>query len=249
MLQNTLTKIGLTSTESKIYEVLLNNGSMKTSEILKKAKLNSGRIYDVLSNLQNKGFISIIIENNIKKFKAAPPHIIEEYLKEQELQIKQKHQEIINILPSLQKIYEQTKTQTTVEVYTGYKGMRTAYEILFKESDKDKNLYVTGITTQTKQASWLPIFLKTFVYPSRKRLRLKIKKIMNTKARTEKVWSKDNSEIKYLALTALTSYEILGDVVIIQLAQEDTINLVIRSKQVANDFREQFNLLWQNAKK
>jgi sugar-specific transcriptional regulator TrmB len=249
MFKETLVKIGLTSTEAKIYEALLSHGTLKTSEILKETKMNSGRIYDILANLQNKGFISTTTENGIKKFKAAPPHIIEEYLKEQESQIKEKQLEISKLLPSLEKIYGQNKEETKVEVYIGSKGMRTAYEILFKEADKDKNLYVTGITKQANYTSWLPTLLKTFIYPTRQRLRLKTKKIMNEEARKEEIWHTDKSEIRYLPLTALTSYEILGNIVIIQVAQEETINLVIKSKQVADDFREQFNLLWKSAKK
>ena len=249
MIEEILTKIGLTLTEAKIYEVLLIKGILKGGEILKEARLNSGRIYDVLASLQNKGFISIIEENGVKKFKAAPPSMIQEYLKEQENTIKEKQIEVASIIPKLEILYKNQKSRVSIEVYTGSKGMRTSYDILFKEAIKDKKLYVTGITKQVNYNSWMPTLLKTFIYPMRKRLNLKIKKLMNAEAKKEKIWRTDNSEIKYISSTALTSYEVLGEVVLIQLFEEDSINIVIKSKQVAEDFREQFNALWKTARK
>lgn len=247
-MEELLGSIGLSKTESKIYLTLLERGEQKTSEIISSTKINSGRIYEILSTLQSKGFTSKIIKNGIKYFSAAPPTILQDYLKEKEIEIEKEKKEIDTLLPKLLEKYSSNKKETQIEVFTGKSGMKSAYEILFAEATHDKNLYVTGISSQLNYAKWLPNFMLTYTYPKRKRLKLKTKKLMNIEAKEEKLWRTDKAEVKFIPTDALTSYEILGDVIIIQILQGDTVHLVIKDKQVANDFKKQFLLMWKNAK-
>lgn len=76
-----------------------------------------------------------------------------------------------------------------------------------------------------------------------------MKKLMNEEARGEVSWKADNSEIRYLPWGILSSYDILGDIVVIEIFQGETISIVIKNKQTAEDYIEQFNLLWKIAKK
>ena len=244
-----LESIGLSKTESKIYISLLEKGEQKTSEIINSTKINSGRIYEILSHLQAKGFISKIIKNGIKYFSASPPTILKDFIKDKEEKLEKQKLEINELVPKLMTKYSTNKSETQIEVFTGKNGMKSAYEIIFNESVKDKNLYVLGISSQINYPKWLPNFMINYTFPKRKMLKLKTKKLMNNETRDEKLWKMDKPEIRYIPTDALTSYEILGDVVIIQILQGDTINLVIKDKQVANDFREQFQLLWRNARK
>jgi len=249
LLEKTLERIGLTPSESKIYLALLKYGELKTGEILKRTNINSGRIYDILTNLESKGFISKTTKNTVKYFKAAPPHIIQQHLESRAQELAEEQKSITQQLPDFEKLYKSHEHDVGVEIYIGKKGMRTAYEILFAQAAKHKDYYVIGITQQKRYADWLPLFLETYVYPTRKRLKCKVRKIINQEARHESLWKKDDSEIRYLPLTMLTSYDILGDIVIVQIFQGETINIIIKNKQTADDFREQFNLLWKIAKK
>ncbi len=244
-----LESIGLSKTESKIYLSLLEKGEQKTSEIISSTKINSGRIYEILSNLQSKGFISKIEKNGVKYFSASPPTVLEDFMKQKEKELEIQKKEVSESIPKLLEKYSSNKKETQIEVFTGKNGMKSAYEILFNESKKEKDLYVLGISSQLNYAKWLPNFMLNYTFPKRKRLKLKTKKLMNFEAKSEKLWKTDKSEIKYIETDALTSYEIMGEVVIIQILQGDTIHLVIKDKQVAKDFRKQFNLMWKNAKK
>ena len=248
-MEKLLESIGLSKTESKIYLSLLEKGEQKTSEILKSINVNSGRIYEILDNLQSKGFISQTTKNKVKYFSAAPPTILQDYIKNKEKTIESQKQEINNLLPKLMKRFSKETSKTEIQIFTGKQGMKSSYEILFQEGKKDKNLYITGTSKQFEFKKWLPTLMDTYVYPNRKRLKLKIKKLMNIEAKKQKLPKTDKSEIKYTNLDSLTSYEILGDIIIIQILQGDTIHLVIKNKQVAEDFKKQFMLLWNNAKR
>ena len=244
-----LTSIGLSLTESKIYLTLLDKGELKAGEIVSYSKINSGRLYEILDALQSKGFISCVVKDGVKFFSAAPPTILRDYLEKQENELTARKARIDDLLPQLMKKYSSVSSDISVEVFLGKKGMRSSYEILYAQKNTDKKLFVLGVSAQLSQAKWVPLFIKTYIYPIRKRLKFKIKKIMDVGSRSNALFKEDKSTIRFAELNSLTSYEILGSVVVIQIMQGDGIFLVIRGEQVANDFKNQFNLLWKQAEK
>lgn len=246
-MQDILEGIGLTPTEAKVYLALLDLGETKVSEILKKAEINSGRIYDILSSLETKGLVSKVVKKGVKFYIPSPPKLIKDLLIKKKESIEKQEKDIDQILPQLMEKYAYTKEKTEVEVFLGIKGMKTAYDLLFEEAKKDKELCVLGVTNKIKYPQELLDLLTYHVYKKRRELRLKTKKILDTKTKKEGIWSKDNSNIRYLRLPALTSIEILGNKVLIQIFQKEIIAILITNKQAASDFRKQFMFLWNQA--
>ena len=80
MIEQVLQEIGLTQNEIKVYLTLLELGESKTGEILKKSRLNSGRIYEILNSLQEKGLVSFILKSGVKYFRPADPKRVNDYL-------------------------------------------------------------------------------------------------------------------------------------------------------------------------
>ncbi|MBU0667013.1 MAG: helix-turn-helix domain-containing protein [Nanoarchaeota archaeon] len=72
----TLQELGLNKRESICYSTLLELGSSKTGEICKKTKIPSSKIYEILNNLMQKGFVSYIIKGKIKHYQASNPQIL-----------------------------------------------------------------------------------------------------------------------------------------------------------------------------
>ena len=68
MLDLKLKKIGLTDYESRIYLALLDIGEGTSGDVIKKAEIHTGKIYEILESLKNKGLISEITKNNIKQY-------------------------------------------------------------------------------------------------------------------------------------------------------------------------------------
>ena len=66
MVELKLKDIGLTDYESKVYLALLEIGEGTSGEIINKAGIHTGKIYEILASLKNKGLISEVIVNNIK---------------------------------------------------------------------------------------------------------------------------------------------------------------------------------------
>src|SRR3989344_7846313 len=92
-----LEEIGLTDYESKIYLTLLTHGQISAYELAEKAGLYRQVVYDILKRLEEKGFVSSVIEGKTKLFKAINPRLILEFLNEKTSNFK-------HILPELTKI-------------------------------------------------------------------------------------------------------------------------------------------------
>ncbi len=246
-----LQQIGLTSSESKVYLALVERGKSKVSEILSEAKLNSGRIYEILESLEEKGLVSSIKEEKTKYFTASPPKRVIDYLNAKIDNVNKQKINYEKTLPELQKRYEEMQEETNVEVFLGVKGQKTAYEILFAEAKKDrtKEVIVNGIVKWDSYSKEYIDLLRFYVFKKRKELKLKVKKIINPSAKKNLAEIKeDNAEIRTLPYESMTAIQVLGEVTLIQLQTKPLIAIIIRNKQTAEDYKKQLKFLWSIAK-
>ena len=244
-----LKNIGLTPSEAKVYETLLKTGKNSASGILTKANLNSGRIYEILTSLENKGLVSSIKEGKTRYFQASPPERVLDYLNQKIETISAQKNDFEKILPELKKTYSYNKPETNIEIFIGVKGQKTAYDILLSESNKDKELIILGVAEKSKYSKEVIDLLRFHVYKRRKELKLKVRKIADPKGRNEQVYTEDNSEIRYLPYTSTTALEVLGDITMMLLYTDPIITIVIKDKKVAADYKKQLEFLWTIAKK
>jgi len=104
-----LINVGLTQYEARTYYVLLQKNEIKATQLSKLADVPRTRIYEVLNNLNSKGFC-VDIPGKVKKFKAISPQfaftdLIESY----ELDLGKKREAIAELSEELQPIYDLSK--------------------------------------------------------------------------------------------------------------------------------------------
>ena len=133
MLEETLQELGLNRRESICYIALLELGSSKVGEILKKTEIPSSKIYEILEKLIKRGLVSYIVKNNVKHYQASNPSVLINYIEEK----KKKIQEIVPILISKQKL---SKKQT-VEIYEGQKAIFSLLTNLIENAKKNYHNY------------------------------------------------------------------------------------------------------------
>lgn len=242
-----LEHIGLTPTETKVYLALLEMGEGTTGEILSKAKLNSGRIYDVLASLELKGLVSSIKKSKVKHFRASPPERIQHFLEEQKEDIQTKENQLKEILPDLEGSYNASKEDIEVELYIGAEGQKTAYSILHNESTKSKDLLVYGIVSRERYPKEVLDTLNFDVYKERRSRGLRARKLVAEEARDEVMYTQDDSTRRFLPFPTMVGFEVLGDVTMLLYERKPIITLLMQSKEIADDYRTHFEFLWEHA--
>ena len=151
MYEEILEGIGLTKGEIKVYTALLTLGETTTGKIITKAKLSSGKIYEILDKLIEKGLVTYIVKEKTKHYQATTPKKILEYITEKEKEIEEKRRQVEKILPSLEKLKKQRTKEYSAVIYKGIQGLKTAInETLERMSKKDEWL-AFGISAERQK--------------------------------------------------------------------------------------------------
>lgn len=248
MIQDVLRKIGLTDYETRIYIALLDLGKATSGEILKKSNLNTGKIYDILNSLKNKGFISEIIESGVKKFSAANPKQIFDFLEDKKEEIKTQEKELQEIIPDILNKINSFKEEQKVEVFYGYKGLQTAHKKEVDRYSSKEVLRVLGIMGKDKYPESIYNFYRFNLYKKRKEANLEIKKILDINAKQNRDDHEKEAKIKYFPYLSPVAVVTIGNLTIIDIITQEPITITIESQKVAESFKKQFELLWQIAK-
>ena len=141
---NRLKEIGLTDGEIRVYRALLSLGESTKTQLSKHSKVSQSKIYEVATKLADKGIISIVKKDGLMHFKAATPQRLLDFLDKKEQKVKQEKEIITEVLPSLLQQYEESETEPEVEVFFGWKGMKTVYKDIANSLGKGDINYTFG---------------------------------------------------------------------------------------------------------
>ncbi len=248
MIESALQKIGLTKGEIKVYISLLELGSTTTGDIIKKSKVSGSKVYEVLERLMNKGLASAVIKNNVKYFEATKPERILDYLDERKKNIDEEKIAVQKILPELI-LKQQHATSSSVKVFTGWEGIKTANEDIIMTLKKGEEWLSMGLTEQPD--NWERYFTNRQFERAKKGIIQK--HLLNEKYASLYQTRKKlpHTFFKFLPkeLEMPTSTEIYKDkIIIFILSKADPMAIMIESKAVSNSFRNYFNVLWKQTK-
>ena len=246
MLQK-LINYGLTKSEAILYITLLKNGESKVGALIKAANFRSGKIYQVLDYLLQKGLITFTIHNNVRYYSANDPlkilNLIQDKkraLQEQELSLKQE-------LPLFRKISSSPKVPCSIKVYEGVEGMRAVLHYFYQKLPLRSTIFIYGANDDLHRdvvLSW-----KTFEeIRSEKNLHLKIIMTqLSAKGREMRRNKKHHKEYRYLFGMDIVSFMLASDMVLLfNFTQQNCI--LIENQDYTQQFKNMFNFLWKIAK-
>src|SRR3989344_5556297 len=225
--------IGLSDSEAKIYLTLLKLGEATVAEISKNSGLHRTNIYDSLEKLKAMGIVAFLLKENKQFFRATDPESLLNYLKEQE-------EVVTKMIPELKEIRPKIPENVTVEVFKGKQGMKSVLkDILVKKEE------VLGYSISGQLRKFLPEFAEYYLREQTKH------KIIHKFIYTEGVKSPGKYyQIKYIQKEYMSSTGNVcyHDVIFNLIWEPDIIAIKIKSKQLAEDFKKHFQLLWSIAK-
>jgi len=240
-----LEEAGLAKNEVKVYLAMLDLGSTLAGEITKKSNVNRTNVYDDLNKLIEKGLVSYVIKANRKYFEAAPPERIIKYLDEKELELKRKKELVSSVLTDLEARRKINKEPQEATIYQGKKGLKSIAEDVLKTK---KELFVFGA-----EGKFVEIFTHYAQqwHMRRKTSKIPMKIIYDEKIRAKKSKSKFSIlQMRFNAKvydTPATTW-IYGSKIAIIVWSDQPIATLIRSKDVADSYKQFFNIFWNSSK-
>jgi len=251
-MKEALKGIGLTDSEIKVYLALLDLGDSTRGDIVNKSGVSGSKVYDLLEKLQEKGLVSIYLQDNIKHFKPVNPEQILNYLSDKKEEVIHMEDEVKSILPQLLAQFNAHKGEQEVELLTGLKGM----EIIFREQveilKKGEICYVIGGTRGIQEEAITAFFQKIHLLREKKGIKTKMLYNLIQKENISQAFSKKlypHTETRYISTTSPVAINVYKDRTAILVFGKTTTAIHIKSQDIADSFIEYFDLLWKFSKK
>ena len=243
-----LQKTGLNNSEAQIYLKLIEIGSCKAGRLAKETEFNRTTIYKALDSLIQKGLVSFVLKENRKYFEATNPNILLENVDKEEDLLKQKKQEIKELLPKLIKQYETNKDELEANVFKSAKGIRAIFEDILKTL-KEGDEYLAFGVPQHAESIWG--YFEDFNKKLQKN-KVKSKIIFDERAKENiKSCKKYGYEVRTLSKEFFSPAEIniYKNKVAIIIWQPIPFGMIIKGEGVVKSFKQYFKLMWKIAKK
>lgn len=246
-----LRKLGFTGGEVRVYDALLELGETTRAKLARKSGVSPSKIYEVVSRLSEKGLVSSVRKQGRLHFSAANPERLQDFLEQKESEIAQERQLIASLLPSLSARYKKTEEEADVEVFYGWRGLKTVFLSLENSmSKKDESLvFGASIGKNPKQAD---IFFRSHQQRVEKQ-GYKVRIIFNDDMRARKDRYKyyvghGKHGIRFLHSRTLTELYVYKKSVLFLLLLEKPIAINVKSAEVVSSFRQFFETMWKEAK-
>ena len=232
-------ELGLSKNESKVYSFLLKCGKSSAGEIISKTGIHRRNVYDILSRLISRGFVSEIISESKRIYSPTSPEHIISALQER---LDTARQEI----PKLMENYEKSRSSQQVCVFEGLKGMRTCWEDMAKNADY---LYLLGATGL--QYDFLKYYTPKWI-GSLNRKKIEVKVLWNFDAKHLdyflKEWDTKSKMLpsKFITKTQIFLYADKSEIVI---WSDEPIAIQIQNKKITEGFIKYFDFMWKASRK
>lgn len=234
----TFQKIGFEEKEAKLYLSLLKRGSSSASQLSADTGIERTLCYSLLNKLIDKGYVSFIVVENVKKFQAVSPKKIFDELKEKEQGFK-------SVLPDLLALEKKHFEETSVEVFKGKAGIR---EVIFEDMLREGTDYY-GFGEFLKFQKTFPIQLRQFL----KRMERKnVTEHILFKEGQKVLVTRKHSRVRYIPqeMDFPSSIFMYGKTKVATVIWSDPpITILVKNKDVHDSYMSYFKLLWKMAKK
>lgn len=244
-----LRKMGLTDGEIRVYKALAYMGRSSTGPIMDKSGISSSKVYLILERLMQKGLVSFVSENNVKKFQVANPQNILEYLNEKQKELdslKEESKLLIEDLKNVMGKYEEESAQ----IYKGYAGLRVAFTNLVDELGRGEEfLFFSQSEEELTNEKVVAFFRK--LHQKRVEKGIVVKGIADISLKplfTRQFMKQRDYHMKFFYLTLPSAISIGKKRIIMNIWEENPICFEIISERIAQGYREFFYKMWGEAK-
>lgn len=230
--EESIENLGLSSAESRVYTFLVEYTDSSVIQISKGTNLNRTAIYDVLSKLKKRGFVSSIHRNNKQLFHAISLKNIISYF-ESELDGLKELAKSSSSLPE--------KNGLKLEIYENKKG----FSLLIEDMLREKGEYLCfGLDEQKWHEEFQVLSLQYL--KKWKQIGMKGKIVTSNHA----VYRYEDEDYRFVdKLNFMSLPWIVYGTTICFILWEPLQFILLRNKDIAESYKKQFNLLWKTAQK
>jgi len=238
-----LTDLGIKEHEAKVYLACLSLGQGSVTQIAEAAGVQRTFVYDILTDLQSRGLVSVLDIRGKKHYTAIT---IEQF--RDQVALKFRHFE--GLIPEIRAVSQNEGQRPRVQFFEGIEGVKTA---LMSTLDQPYGSSIIGYATAAGLYSAEPKFIARYI-KERVRKNIFVREIAPDNSINRAYRQRDSMELRTSLLVPETDFQftnelnIYGNKLLILSLQDDYLAVIIESQSVANTQRSIFELAWRGAK-
>ena len=249
MYQKILQEFGFTNSEIAVYQALIKLKSSTTGPIVKQAHISSGKIYEILDKLIEKGLVTYITKAGRKYFHVTNPQRFYDYVEKKEQVLQNTKQQLQGMISHFQQTLEKKEETQTAEIFEGKEGFKTFSEFCLNTLKKDTDYCILGVSKEVNDlfGAYLLDWQKR---RTAKGVSLRIMYDEDAKGHAKKREKLKLTQVRYLPQYMKTPalIEIFEDYVATVIIVPTPIVFLIKSKEAAQSYLTYFNMVWKQAK-
>ena len=252
-----LTKIGLSDNEAKVYLALLDLGNATAQQIAQKAGVNRPTTYVQLESLIKLGLVSTFEKESEKTgnaktyFRAEDPEHLKKIVERERTSVEEKESLLSDALPELATLFVTRGERPRVRFFDGIEGLFT----MLDEFLKTKDTLVENISSLDDAYAVFPDHIKT--YGAKRVARGIHAKMLYTRSEGKLFKQVDTTALREARFIPPNKFPLSVDLAIYGNSvaistlkpKERPYGIVIESAEVAKSFRSFFYLAWEAAEK
>ena len=243
--QNQLISFGMNKNEAGVYLSLLKSGNSSAGELIKITGFHRNIVYDNLDKLIDKGLVTFIIEGKKRVFQTTPAEMISDLLEKEQTKLDKKKKLSEEIKKEISKFQSINKVKQEASIFRGKEGIR----FLLKDTlDVGEDYFVFGAPKSSLEIMGSPFWENYNL--KRNSNKIHVKMVFNESLRAwSQVIKNPKTKVKFLKhnFEPLSETIIYGDKVAIFVWSEKPIATLIKDKNLAQSYKQYFNLLWKQA--
>ncbi|MBU0466440.1 MAG: hypothetical protein KJ718_05835 [Nanoarchaeota archaeon] len=245
-IESVLRKLGLSEGEVKVYLALVEFDSVTVGPIIRKSRVSSSKVYDILDKLIQKCLVKYSIREKTKYFQAAQPVSLRDY-------VESKEDELTGIKSDLNEVIDKIKglggglEKEEARIYKGYKGIRTGMFEAVGSIPAGGEYYF--FSTGYGGDPYLKQFFRNLAEELRKR-KIKIRGLANVKEKKlfRIYYEKIGYNMKYVGFSWPSDITIAGKYLIIFVwDKKEPVIYMIQSKPLVESYSSFFKEMWNKS--
>lgn len=242
-----LQNIGITDTESEIYELLLKLGGVPVKTLIAESGIKRPTVYKALYSLEKKGLVKIQDIHKKIHVRAESPAVLLNLAEKKHESIERTRETLTTIFPTLSMSYTASTEKPVVRVFEGLAGLKEIYEDLLKT-----NQPIFAILQAAEVEPALYEWLTTKFVKKRVKVKIHVKAIVASSRTSREYLKKSPKEYRIARLVDSKKFpfqheiDVYGDkVAIINYKKgEPLIGMIIHHASIAQTMKAWFDLAW-----
>jgi len=247
-----LQNLGLNLSEAKAYLTLLELGGTSAGLLAEKAQISPSKIYWVLEKLLKKGLVSYVIKAKTKVYFAASPQKLRDYIEEERKGIEERATSLEEMIPKLVELQKLSEDVQQAEIFVGFPAMKNAYFTMYDAAKKgDEHLVFLRSGEEEGKPEAVLFFNK--LHKAAVEIGLKRKLLSRDTPQARNLFKKGpyagrkGDEVRFIDICP-EGINIVKDYVLFMHLAEKPICVLVRSRQMSEDYRKLFFEMWARAK-